>query len=103
MWQNYCSTHSTSPALPYALWWLASIYNDTYRELLSAQPEKARTLRNYGLEIVDALTLLPSAPLYLREFGEHLKKNLLLSKAADYNVTLKVSETDGAEPDPFAG
>ncbi len=96
MWQTFCSTHSESPALPYALWWLASIYNDTYRDLLKEHAEKARTLRNFGLELADALSLIPSAPLYLREFAEHIKKNLLLSKAADYNVTLKVTESDEA-------
>lgn len=85
-WQNFCSNHADSPQLPYALWWLVSIYNDTYREILVQQPEKARTLRNFGLEIAEALSLLPSAPPYLRAFAEHLKKNLLLSKPADYNV-----------------
>lgn len=98
MWQNYCSSHAESPQLPYALWWLASIYNDTYRDLLIQQPEKARTLRNFGLEIADALSLLTSAPPYLQAFAEHLKKNLLLSKAADYNVSSALSE-DSDAPD----
>ena len=86
-WQNYCSTYPKSAALPYALWWLASIYNDTYRELAGPQPDNARTIRNFALEIVDALGQLPSSPLYIRAFAEHLKKNLLLSKSATYNVT----------------
>lgn len=93
-WQNFCSDHSNSPSLPYALWWLVSIYNDTYRDILKDQPEKARTLRNYGLEIAEALSALSSAPPYLRAFAEHLKKNLLLSKAADYNVVSTVQDEE---------
>ncbi len=85
-WQAFCSNRSSSPALPYALWWLASIYNDTYRDLSKKREAKARTIRNFGLEIVEALTALPSAPRYLQGFAEYLKKNLQLSKPADYNV-----------------
>ena len=89
-WQHYCSSYSSSASLPYALWWLASIYNDTYRELLYVQPDNARTIRNFALEIADALSLLPSSPYYIRAFAEHLKKNLLLSKPASYTVTPQV-------------
>ncbi|MES2745861.1 MAG: hypothetical protein V4655_10570 [Bdellovibrionota bacterium] len=98
-WQSYCSTYATSASLPYALWWLASIYNDTYRDLLATHPESARTVRNFALEIVEALSLLPSGPLYIRGFAEHLKKNLLLSKPAAYNVTPGAADAEpGAEP-----
>ncbi|MBC7661498.1 MAG: hypothetical protein H7249_17515 [Chitinophagaceae bacterium] len=97
-WQAYCTNHSDSPALPYSLWWLASLYNDTYRELHNSQPQKARIIRNYGLEIIEALSALPSTPLYLRGFSEHLKKNLLLSKPADYNVATQAQEPNTSAP-----
>ncbi len=94
-WQSYCSTHATSASLPYALWWLASIYSDTLRSLLKDSPEQARTVRNFALEIADALSQLPSSPRYLRVFAESLKKSLLLSKPATYNVTpLEIENSD---------
>lgn len=93
-WQNYASTYSSSASLPYALWWLGSVYNDTYRELLKEHPDNARTIRNFALEIADALSQLPSGPLYIRGFAEHLKKSLLLSKPAAYNVTPITSEAE---------
>lgn len=93
-WQSYCSTYSTSGTLPYALWWLLSVYNDTYRQLIGSQPENARTVRNFALEIADALSQLPSGPAYMRMFAEHIKKNLQLSKPASYNVTLLTEESE---------
>lgn len=93
-WQAYASTYSTSASLPYALWWLGSIYNDTYRDLLKLQPENARTIRNFALEIADALSQLPSGPFYIRAFAEHLKKSLLSSTPAAYNVTPITAASD---------
>jgi hypothetical protein len=99
-WQSYCSTYANSASLPYALWWLASIYNDTYRALRTSDPQNARTVRNFALEIADALSQLPSSPLYLRGFAEHLKKNLLLSRPAAYNVTPEIADAKPGRTDP---
>lgn len=86
-WQNFCSQHPQSPMLPYGLWWLASIYNDTFRLMKDDAPEEALVIRNYGIEIAEALSTLRTAPRYLRAMSEHLKKSLLLSHVADYSVS----------------
>ncbi len=85
-WQEYSSKQAQSPLLPYSLWWLVSIYNDTFRQLQETGPDEAQVIRNFGIEIADALTAFPTAPLHLRAMAEFLKKNLLLSQVADYNV-----------------
>lgn len=85
-WQNFSSKHAQSPLFPYSLWWLASIYNDTFRQFLEDGHEEAHVIRNFGIEIAEALAVLPTAPLHLRAMAEFLKKNLLLSRVADYNV-----------------
>lgn len=86
-WQSFCSNHSSNtPVLPYGLWWLASLYNDTYRYLKVYKPSQAAPVRNFGIEISEALASQTTAPIYKRAMAEHLKKLLLLSKVADYNV-----------------
>lgn len=85
-WQTFSSKHSQSPLLPYSLWWLVSIYNDTFRQFQENQHEEAHVIRNFGIEIAEALAALPTAPYHLRAMAEFLKKNLLLSRVADYNV-----------------
>lgn len=86
-WQGFSSKQSGSPILAYSLWWLASIYNDTFRSLEVEGSSQSQVIRNYAIEITDALHDLPTTPSYLRAMANHLKKNLLLSKAADYNVS----------------
>lgn len=86
-WQTFCSNHSANtPIQPYGLWWLASLYNDTYRYLKVYKPSQATPVKNFGIEISEALANLPTAPIYKRAMAEYLKKILLLSQVADYNV-----------------
>ena len=86
-WQSFCSLNPQSPMFPYGLWWLASIYNDTYRLMKDHSPDEALVIRNYGIEIAEALAAFSTAPSYLRAMALHLKKSLLLSDVADYSVS----------------
>ncbi len=86
-WQDFSSNHASSPMCVYGLWWLSSVYNDAFRHLSTQGSAQAQVIRGFGIEMTDALIGMPSAPRYLRAMGRFLKKHLLLSKAADYNVT----------------
>lgn len=99
-WQEFTSRAAGNPMLPYSLWWLASLYNDSFRYMTNFEPNQAQVLRNFGIEISEALSTLPTAPAHIRAMGEELKKNLLLSRVADYNVS---SFTLDREPAPSPG
>jgi hypothetical protein len=86
-WQDFSSNHPTSPLCVYGLWWLSSIYNDSFRHLSAQDSPQAQVIRGFGIEMTEALIGMPTAPRYLRAMGRFLKKQLLLSRAADYNVT----------------
>ncbi len=86
-WQEYGVVEHPGPMTPYHLWWLASLYNDAFRILLSTNPAQARVVRNFGIEMADALQNFPLAPSYLQAMAGSLKKSLLTSKAAEYSVT----------------
>ncbi len=86
-WQDFSSNHAENPMCVYGLWWLSSVYNDAFRQLSQRGSPEAHAIRNFGIEISEALASMPTAPEYLRAMGRFLKKNLLLSRAADYNVT----------------
>lgn len=86
-WQNYCAKYRELPVLPYCLWWLSSLYHDTFHLLRQTKPNEAHVLRNFGVEMAGALDQLDSAPDYLRAMGLYLKKVLLENQAASYNVS----------------
>jgi hypothetical protein len=86
-WQDFSSNHPTSPMCVYGLWWVSSVYNDAFRYLTEQGSAEAQVIRGFGIEMSEALIGMPAAPRYLRAMGRYLKKHLLLSKAADYNVT----------------
>ena len=86
-WQDFSSKNASNAMCVYGLWWLSSIYNDAYRQLSQQGSPEAHVIRNFGIEMTDALIGMPTTPRYLGAMGRYLKKNLLLSRAADYNVT----------------
>lgn len=86
-WQEYCAEHAETPAFPYGLWWLASLYQDTYHLYQSQKPEKAHVLRNFGVEIAQALNDVKTAPEYLRAMGRYVRRSLLAQKTNAYQVS----------------
>jgi hypothetical protein len=86
-WQDYCIRYADTPVFPYSLWWLASLYRDTFHLMNRISPEEAHILRNFGVEISQALDRLGTAPDYLRSMGLYLKSSLLEKKVEDYQVS----------------
>lgn len=86
-WQNYCHDNSKSVIYHYCLWWLASLYNDYYRESLANNSSDANTIRSYGLEIAGFLDNDERAPEHLRAMAYFLKLELEKGNPANYKVS----------------
>lgn len=86
-WQSYCARYSKSPVFPYCLWWLAYLYHDAHWVLQATRPKEAYVLRNFGVEIAQALDQLETAPDYLRAMGLYIKTSLLEHEPLQFRVS----------------
>ena len=86
-WQDYCVTYHRSPVFPYALFWLASLYGESVAQLQSKNQEQAFVLRNYGIEIAQALDDQITAPEYLRAMALYIKYQLQNNQRLSFSFT----------------
>jgi hypothetical protein len=66
-WQDFASTHSSSPLAPYAVWSLALFYFDAAKE--SRDSKESEVLKGYGRELSVGLSRMPAAPGWLKWYG----------------------------------
>jgi hypothetical protein len=76
-WQIFSEKHAQSPLFPYCLWYLSSLYSESYLLLTKTNPRDSEILRSYGAEISFALRNYPLAPAYIRGLAEYTYENLL--------------------------
>ncbi len=76
-WQEFSARFNRTPLCSYSLWWLASVYNDAFREHMKRGLKEAEVLKNYGVEIAEALSQMSIAPQHLRAQALYLRQQLL--------------------------
>ncbi len=103
-WQDFSVSNAKSPAFPYSLWWLSSIYSDAYKVLEKKSKREANTLRAYGAELARALNRLSMAPSYLQAMGASVSRRLSNSNVLPYRISeMTLGDADGdrlPEPSP---
>ena len=87
MWQNYCFDYGDTAIYHYCIWWLASLYNDLYRESLLNKAKDTETIRSYAIEIARVLDSSEGAPDYLRAMAYYLRVKLESGATAPYKVS----------------
>lgn len=86
-WQEFSVTYPKTPLFPYSLWYLSSIYADSFRQMAGPQPKQAQTLRAFGMELSKALSRLSMAPSYLRAMSIYMFQELKEGKPLNYRIS----------------
>ena len=87
-WQRWSMMHHRSPAFPYSLWWLGSLYADSWQTMKTQDPLVAESLRALGAEIMRKLVDQHTAPGYLRAMGAWTHSSLLNKSPSGYKVSV---------------
>lgn len=79
-WQKFSAESTESPLFPYSLWWLCSIYWDSFARIKQTNQSEAFVLRNFGIEISQVLEEMQVAPVHLRQMAKYIKISLINEK-----------------------
>lgn len=90
-WQQFSIKHSETPLFPYSLWYLISLYNESFLLVQTVNARDSEILRTYGVEISRALMNDTMAPSYLRAMGAHGHQILLKGQPLSYRIFNKMT------------
>ena len=96
-WQSFSETGPRTPMYPYALFYLASLYGDSYALLRDANARDADILRSFGTEIARALLNDPLAPSYLRGLAQYASQTLLEGNLLSFRLARLANAPEAAE------
>jgi hypothetical protein len=85
-WQQFSIKQNKTPLFPYSLWYLTSLYSESFVMLKTVNPREAGVLRTYGAEIARALMNDGMAPSYLRAMGFFGYQTLLKGDPLPYRI-----------------
>ena len=90
-WQQFSIKNARTPLFPYGLWYLISLYNESFLLVQAVNRRESEILRTYGVEISRALLNDVMAPGYLRAMGAHCHQVLLKGKSLPYRLFNRMS------------
>lgn len=99
-WHGFSEREANSPLFPYCLWFLSSLYSESFSILSETGNKDADVLRTYGTEVARALVNYPLTPSYLRGLALFTYESLMAGKPLPYRfaqLTLQASTAAAAE------
>ncbi len=98
-WHGFSEHQAGSPLFPYCLWFLSSIYSESFSVLASGQSRDADVLRTYGTEVARALVNYPLTPSYLRGLALFTYENLMEGNPLPYRFAHLTTQASSAAAD----
>lgn len=83
-WQDFSETQAGTILFPYCLWYLSSIYAESFNLMIQAESRDSEVLRSYGAEIAQGLMDYRVGPSYLRALGRYTYMKLLAGEPLPY-------------------
>jgi hypothetical protein len=90
-WQQFSIQNAKTPLFAYSLWYLISLYNESFLLVKPINARESEILRTYGAEISQALMNDVMAPGYLRAMGAFCYQTLIKGQSLPYKIFYKMS------------